>query len=114
MRLPFTIILLLIMASPGLAQEFEITLPEDLDPSLKPKRTLPKKVIKKKVKRNLSFAQKLADIELYLFHQTNESHSMLERVESIEELLYGASGNGEIKKRVDKIYTTINSGQFEY
>ena len=113
MRPTVIIILFMVLSPTCLAQEFEITLPEDLEPGTKRARAAMSKRVESKKPQKPTLEKKLADAELYMFHQTGESKSKLERVEALEQLLYGASGSGDVNNRVDKICATISSGNLD-
>lgn len=101
-------------------QEFEITLPEDLEgrPQRRSVQEMDQDQAQDRAQSDSdgennpgSAVRNIADAELFLYRRTYESQSMLIRLERVEKTLMGQVSKGDLKTRVAKIADTINGGK---
>ena len=109
-------VLVLVGLTPVYGQEFEITLPEDLEG--RPARRSIQKTDQAPADSNSdgenkpgSAVRNISDAELFLYRRTYESQSMLLRMERVEKTLFGKVAVGDLKARIAKISDTINGGK---
>ncbi|MBI1270271.1 hypothetical protein GC174_07555 [bacterium] len=109
-------LLVLFGHSAAYGQEFEITLPEDLEG--RPQRRSVQKTDAAQSDSRFdgdnkpgSAVRSISDAELFLYRRTYESQSMLIRLERVEKTLMGQVSKGDLKARVAKITDTINGGK---
>ena len=109
-------VLVLVGLTPVYGQEFEITMPEDLEG--RPARRSIQKTDQAPADSNSdgenkpgSAVRNISDAELFLYRRTYESQSMLLRIERVEKTLFGKVAVGDLKARIAKISDTINGGK---
>ena len=109
-------VLVLVGLTPVYGQEFEITMPEDLEG--RPARRSIQKTDQAPADSNSdgenkpgSAVRNISDAELFLYRRTYESQSMLLRMERVEKTLFGKVAVGDLKARIAKITDTINGGK---
>lgn len=113
-------LLVLVGHSAAYGQEFEITLPEDLEgrPQRRSVQKMDQAQAQDRAQSNSdgenkpgSAVRNIADAELFLYRRTYESQSMLIRLERVEKTLFGQVAGGDLKARIAKITGTINGGK---